>query len=145
MPTDFLLTGFLRTLILMQVRAWGQVHGLGIIEALGRLGHRVSPGTVYPLLDRLEELRYLRRTNSALAKRRVSYSITETGELALKRMMTIIDTYGPTQPASAGSHPECSEIVRTSGAVAMTTRVTEATPPPLPPPRRPAVKARPWD
>ena len=34
--------------------------GLQIIEELGRLGYKVSPGTVYPLLEGLEERGILR-------------------------------------------------------------------------------------
>ncbi len=36
------------------------IFGLGIIEELARHGHRLSPGTLYPLLHSLEESGYLR-------------------------------------------------------------------------------------
>jgi DNA-binding PadR family transcriptional regulator len=32
----------------------GEVHGTALIEELARHGHRLSPGTVYPMLHRLE-------------------------------------------------------------------------------------------
>lgn len=32
----------------------GDVHGAWLIEELGRHGYRLSPGTVYPMLHRLE-------------------------------------------------------------------------------------------
>ena len=94
MSTSYLLTGFLRTWILLHAKNCEQVHGLGIIEALAVLNHQVSPGTVYPCLKRLEALGYLRRTSAEHEKRRVSYSLTGTGERELKRMRIIIDAYG---------------------------------------------------
>jgi len=130
MPTDFLLTGFLRTWILLHARNCGQVHGLGIIEALGRLDHRVSPGTVYPLLERLEDLGYLRRVSMEREKRRVSFSLTWTGERELSRIMTIIDSYGPNQPGPAGGPPERSEVMKNIGPLAVA--ITEERFPPSP-------------
>jgi len=144
MSTDFLFTGFLRTWILLQAKNCGQVHGLGIIEALGRLDHRVSPGTVYPLLERLEDLGYLRRVSMEREKRRVSFALTWTGEQELKRMMTIIDSYGPNQPGPAGSPPERSEIRKKASPVA-STLVEEECRLPTPPPRKPAVAIRKLD
>ncbi len=33
----------------------GEIHGASLIEELARHGHRLSPGTVYPMLHRLED------------------------------------------------------------------------------------------
>jgi len=38
----------------------GPIFGLGMMEELGRHGYRISPGTLYPLLQNLERKGYLR-------------------------------------------------------------------------------------
>jgi DNA-binding PadR family transcriptional regulator len=40
----------------------GPVFGLGMIEELSRHGYRISPGSLYPLLQGLEKKGYLRST-----------------------------------------------------------------------------------
>ena len=47
----------------------GPIFGLGMIEELGRHGYRISPGTLYPLLQGLEKKGYLEATSSATASR----------------------------------------------------------------------------
>ncbi|MCC6359163.1 MAG: helix-turn-helix transcriptional regulator [Phycisphaerales bacterium] len=61
------------------------VYGLWVIEELGRHGYRLSAGTLYPLLHRLEK-RGLLRSESARAGRRVRrvYRITPDGRRALR-------------------------------------------------------------
>ena len=61
------------------------IFGLGMIEELARHGYRLSPGTLYPLLDGLER-RGLLRSSRKLADgrfRRV-YRATPAGRRALK-------------------------------------------------------------
>lgn len=41
--------------------ALAPVFGLGMVEELARNGYRISPGTLYPLLHRLEKKGYLRQ------------------------------------------------------------------------------------
>src|ERR1044072_3308555 len=60
------------------------VFGLGMIEELSRHGYRISPGSLYPLLQGLERKGYLRSTPERNGKslRRV-YRATPLGRKAL--------------------------------------------------------------
>jgi DNA-binding PadR family transcriptional regulator len=62
----------------------GPVFGLGMIEELARHGYKISAGTLYPLLQRLEKKGYLRSTELRNGKslRRV-YRATPLGRKAL--------------------------------------------------------------
>ena len=60
------------------------IFGLGLIEELGRRGHRVSAGTLYPILHGLEAKGYLRSTRRrAGGKIRRVYRTTPSGRRAL--------------------------------------------------------------
>jgi len=61
-----------------------QVFGQGLIEELGRHGYRLSPGTLYPILHRLEREGYLRSKPKLVGgKKRRMYSATAAGASAL--------------------------------------------------------------
>ena len=62
----------------------GPIFGLGMIEELARHGYRISPGSLYPLLQSLEKKGYLRSTEHRNGKslRRV-YRATALGRKAL--------------------------------------------------------------
>jgi PadR family transcriptional regulator PadR len=62
------------------------IFGLGMIEELARHGYRISPGSLYPLLQGLEKKGYLRSTEVRNGKslRRV-YRATPLGHKALAR------------------------------------------------------------
>jgi DNA-binding PadR family transcriptional regulator len=62
----------------------GPIFGLGMIEELARHGYRISPGSLYPLLQGLEKKGYLRSTEQRNGKslRRV-YRGTPLGRRAL--------------------------------------------------------------
>jgi PadR family transcriptional regulator len=61
------------------------IFGLGMIEELGRHGYRMSPGTLYPLLDGLEEKGLLRSSRQLVdGKFRRVYRATPTGRKALE-------------------------------------------------------------
>jgi DNA-binding PadR family transcriptional regulator len=66
---------------------WGQE----LIEELGRHGHRLSPGTVYPLLHRLEAQGLLSRRD-VLAEGRVRkcYRLTAPGRRALREARAML-------------------------------------------------------
>ena len=67
------------------------VYGLWIIEELGRHGYRLSAGTLYPLLHRLEK-RGLLRSIVRRAGRRVrrDYRITSAGRRSLAAAKTMV-------------------------------------------------------
>jgi PadR family transcriptional regulator PadR len=59
--------------------------GVEIWEELGRHGYRLSPGTLYPALHRLEKNGYLERWSKVVGgKVRNYYAITEKGMDALR-------------------------------------------------------------
>src|SRR5690242_15349708 len=62
------------------------VYGLWLLEELAHHGHRVSPGTLYPLLNRMEANGWLRSSSPAGPKSRRTYRITATGRQILKQL-----------------------------------------------------------
>jgi PadR family transcriptional regulator, regulatory protein PadR len=78
-----LYSGLIRLHVLHHA-AEGPVFGLGMIEELARHGYRISPGSLYPLLQGLEKKGYLRSTDVRNGKslRRV-YRATALGRKAL--------------------------------------------------------------
>lgn len=65
------------------------IFGAGIIEELTRHGYRLSPGTLYPILHRLEERGYLRSSGKSKGgQARREYRATPKGrkELAAARL-----------------------------------------------------------
>jgi DNA-binding PadR family transcriptional regulator len=60
------------------------VYGLALIAELRRHGYELSPGTLYPVLHRLETAGYLRRIDRVVVgKVRKYYVLTRRGEEAL--------------------------------------------------------------
>src|SRR5262245_59532872 len=56
------------------------IFGLGMIEELARHGYKISAGSLYPLLQKLEQKGYLRSTEVRNGKsRRVVYRATPLG------------------------------------------------------------------
>lgn len=78
-----LLSGFIRLHVLHHAAA-GEIFGQWMIEELARHGYRLSPGTLYPLLESLEKRGYLvsRRERAGRAVRRL-YRATPLGRDAL--------------------------------------------------------------
>jgi PadR family transcriptional regulator PadR len=84
-----LLSGFVRIHILHHA-AEGDVYGQWLIEELARHGYRISPGTLYPMLQAMEERGYLASredSDGRLGRRRKVYTATLEGRkgLALAR------------------------------------------------------------
>ncbi|MGA2231769.1 MAG: PadR family transcriptional regulator [Tepidisphaeraceae bacterium] len=83
MPDQELYSGLIRLHVLHHA-SHEAVYGLGMILELRRHGYRIGPGTLYPLLHRLEQKGYLRSRNQAIGgKVRRCYSITAPGRRAL--------------------------------------------------------------
>ncbi len=62
----------------------GGVHGAWLAEELARHGYRVSPGTLYPLLSRMESAGLLSSRSQVVGgRRRRSYKATAKGRRAL--------------------------------------------------------------
>ncbi|MBM7771559.1 DNA-binding PadR family transcriptional regulator [Actinokineospora baliensis] len=61
-----------------------EVHGALLTEELAARGHRVSPGTLYPLLHRLQEAGLLKSRTEVVGGRRVRrYRTTKRGKKVL--------------------------------------------------------------
>jgi DNA-binding HxlR family transcriptional regulator len=64
----------------------GPVYGLWLLEELAALGHRVSPGTLYPQLARTEAHGWLRSSSTKGPKDRRDYRITPAGRRLLNSL-----------------------------------------------------------
>jgi DNA-binding PadR family transcriptional regulator len=63
-----------------------EIHGAWITEELARHGHRISPGTLYPTLHRMEGEGLLRsRTKVVEGRKRRLYTATPRGRRALEQ------------------------------------------------------------
>lgn len=87
MIRDFFL-GFIRIHILYHA-ARGPVYGFDLIRELARHGYSLSPGTLYPVLHRLEREGYLSVDRQVVnGKVRKYYTATEKGRMALSEAYT---------------------------------------------------------
>jgi len=80
-----LLAGFVRVHILHHA-VEGEVYGQWLIEELARHGYRISPGTLYPMLQAMEERGYLTSredSDGRLGRRRKVYTATLEGRRGL--------------------------------------------------------------
>ena len=80
-----LLAGFVRLHILHHA-AEGEIYGQWIIEELARHGYRLSPGTLYPMLQAMEARGYLTSREDAegrVGRPRRIYTATKAGKKAL--------------------------------------------------------------
>lgn len=78
MLRDFFL-GFIRVHILHHA-AKEPVYGLWLIEELGRHGYKLSPGTLYPILHRLDKEGLLKSSSETVGgKMRKYYRTTPKG------------------------------------------------------------------
>jgi PadR family transcriptional regulator PadR len=60
------------------------IFGLGMIEELARHGYKISAGSLYPILQKLEQKGYLRSSEVRNGKsRRIVYRATPLGRRAL--------------------------------------------------------------
>ena len=75
--------GFIKVHILYHA-AKEPIFGVAMAEELARHGYRLSPGTLYPTLHRLEKEGYLKSSPEVInGKVRRYYLITESGRVAL--------------------------------------------------------------
>ncbi len=78
MLRDFFL-GFIRVHVLHHASK-EPVYGLWLIEELGRHGYKLSPGTLYPILHKLEEEKLLKSYSEKVdGKIRKYYRTTPNG------------------------------------------------------------------
>ena len=64
-----------------------EVYGLGLIEELARHGYKLSPGTLYPTLAKMQQTGLLTSTTRTVNhKQRKYYNITPSGLKQLNRL-----------------------------------------------------------
>jgi DNA-binding PadR family transcriptional regulator len=79
-----ILLGFWKAHILHHAAEPGGVHGLWVLGELRRHGYELSPGTLYPLLERMERLGWLRSRRAGRSSRaRKDYHLTPAGRRVL--------------------------------------------------------------
>ena len=80
-----ILLGFWKVHILHHARE-GPIHGQWVLTELRRHNYEISPGTLYPLLNRMERLGWLKcMANRAGGRRaRKDYRLTAHGRKVLK-------------------------------------------------------------
>ncbi|MBM3155981.1 MAG: helix-turn-helix transcriptional regulator [Chloroflexi bacterium] len=84
MIKDFFL-GFIKIHILYHASK-EPIYGLEILKELGRHGYKLSPGTLYPTLHRLESEGYLTVEKKVVeGKVRKYYSTTKRGRVVLSK------------------------------------------------------------
>jgi DNA-binding PadR family transcriptional regulator len=67
------------------------VYGLRLLEELAEHGYRLSPGTLYPLLARMERNGWLRSEPGERANARKDYRITAEGGRILEELRRRVD------------------------------------------------------
>lgn len=78
-----MLLGFMQVHILIQAKKQ-PFFGLGLIEELKNLGYQISPGTIYPLLAKMETEGLLEKEIRLInGKNRHYYCITQEGSEVL--------------------------------------------------------------
>ena len=116
MADQDLYSGLIRLHVLYHAAA-GPIFGLGMIRELSRHGYRVGPGTLYPILHRLESKKYLRAWEQIVeGKVRKCYAITARGRSALAHATEKVrELYeeaveGKGEPSPA--HPQNGKVLR---------------------------------
>ena len=84
MTHDFLLAGLIPLHVLHHA-VEGEIYGQAMLDELRHHGYRIGPGTLYPLLHRLEERGYLKAREERNGKTmRRYYRATPKGRTALE-------------------------------------------------------------
>src|SRR3954471_11346358 len=87
---EFLLA-FWKIHILYHAEEDGGVYGHWMVEELHHHGYRISPGTLYPMLARMEKRGWLKAAAPKRAKSKRVYKITRRGKEVLKRIRASLD------------------------------------------------------
>src|SRR5215467_3618518 len=86
------------------------IYGQWMLEELNHHGYRLSPGTLYPILARMERRGWLRAAAPARSKAARVYRLTPRGEDVLNQLLASLDElYG-----EVGRHTESRVMPRAS-------------------------------
>ena len=90
-PADREIRLALRKLHILHHATRRPVYGLWLLEELAEHGHRLSPGTLYPILERMQRNGWLRSTSAARVNGRRNYRITPAGRRILAELRNDVD------------------------------------------------------
>ncbi len=95
------------------------VYGQWMLEELGHHGYRLSPGTLYPMLARMEERGWLRATEPKRSKAARVYRLTRSGQEVLGRVLVALDElYGEAAAPHGGTRRRSRAAAARSAAPA---------------------------
>ena len=88
-----MIQGLVRVRIL-RAASRGSVSGVEFSEDLATAGHRVSPGTLYPLLHAMEKAGWVKSAGKTVkGKRRRYYRVTKKGRSQLEQALSALDQF----------------------------------------------------
>ena len=88
-----MMQGLVRMRIL-RAATRGPISGVELSEDLASAGHRLSPGTLYPLLHDLEKAGWLKSKGKTVkGKRRRYYRVTKTGRVQLEQALIALNQF----------------------------------------------------
>lgn len=92
------------------------VYGLWLVHELAEHGYRLNPGTLYPVIDRMERNGWLRstRADSRHPKSRRFYRITPAGREILKKLRRFVGELHHEVVGEAATRVESARKVRRS-------------------------------
>jgi PadR family transcriptional regulator, regulatory protein PadR len=90
------------------------VYGLWLLEELAEHGHRLSPGTLYPILERMERNGWLRSEATERANARKNYRITAAGRRLLDELRADVDELH--REVVLGIEPKHASVARGTAA-----------------------------
>ena len=122
-----ILSGLIRLHVLYHASHQG-LFGLGMIHELRHHGYKIGPGTLYPLLHRMEEKGYLRSVERVVeGKQRRWYTATARGRRALVEAKARVkelfkEIVHDETPASRGGEGSSRVAARASSRTATNSR-----------------------
>jgi PadR family transcriptional regulator, regulatory protein PadR len=87
---EFLLA-FWKIHVLHHASQRGGIYGRWMLQELRHYAYELSPGTLYPLLSRMEARGWLRATAPDAPKARRVYRLTATGRRVLRELARFVD------------------------------------------------------
>jgi DNA-binding PadR family transcriptional regulator len=88
-----MIQGLVRLRIL-RAATRGPISGVELSEDLAAAGHRLSPGTLYPLLHDLEKAGWLKSKGKTVkGKRRRYYRVTKKGRVQLEQALLAVNEF----------------------------------------------------
>lgn len=111
-----MIQGLVRLRIL-RAATRGPISGVELSEDLATAGHRVSPGTLYPLLHELEKAGWLKSKGKTVkGKRRRYYRVTKKGRGQLEQALIalnlfLFDGLEPLSPAGLRADSDGTALV----------------------------------